>query len=75
MEDSIDRKKFCWEYDSLNRHIRMGKAFQKLLSCCAPHFGNWLLDQAHMLKTILCLFTVFVTDQINIMVGADSTLI
>lgn len=53
----------------------MGKAFQKLLSCCAPHFGNWLLDQAHMLKTILCLFTVFVTDQINIMVGADSTLI
>lgn len=59
----------------MNRHIRMGKAFQKLLSCCAPHFGNWLLDQAHMLKTILCLFTVFVTDQINIMVGADSTLI
>ena len=53
----------------------MGKAFQKLLSCRAPHFGNWLLDQAPMLKTILCLFTVFVTDQLNIMVGADSTLI
>ena len=53
----------------------MGKAFQKLLSCRTPHFGNWLLDQAHMLKTILCLFTVFVTDQINIMLGADLSLI